>query len=60
MRLLALALIVLLIGVGVFLATTLGGSDPGPSVPAVEETEIDRQVQGLRDLIEENVERLGQ
>lgn len=60
MRLLALALIVLLIGVGVFLATTLGGSDPGPSVPAVEETEIDRQVQGLRDLIEENVERPGQ
>ncbi|MEJ7717363.1 MAG: protein kinase [Thermoleophilaceae bacterium] len=59
-RLIALALIVLLIGVGVALATTLGGSDPGPAVPAVEETEIDRQVQGLRDLIEENVERPGQ
>ncbi|MGI8597129.1 MAG: protein kinase domain-containing protein [Thermoleophilaceae bacterium] len=59
-RLIALALIVLLIGVGVALATTLGGSDPGPAVPAFEETEIDRQVQGLRDLIEENVERPGQ
>jgi serine/threonine-protein kinase len=60
LRLIALALVVLLIGVGVALATTLSGSDPGPPVPAVEETEIDQQIQGVRELIEENVEQPAQ
>jgi hypothetical protein len=50
-------LIVLLAGVAIALLATYSGTESGPPVQPVAEPDIDRQVQGLRDLIEENVER---
>jgi hypothetical protein len=52
-------LLVVLVVVAIVLIYNLVGTDPGPPVQPVSEPDIDRQIQGLRDLIEENVERPG-
>ena len=57
LRLLVVALVLGLAGVAVAVALNASGPAPGPPVEPVAEPDIDQQVQGLRELINENLDQ---